>query len=102
MTIGFRYPQSIPYDGGAELHTSIDARIGTTTSSLIGAGIQLVDNGNCVNWPGALTDCMGTLQLTGGSRLFLSTTNNWYANPQKCWKSPNQGSTTPTAMSCPP
>jgi hypothetical protein len=102
MTIGFEYPQRFAGDsfGMYEVSTHIDAQIGVTSSSKLGGGIQQVDNGNCV--PGvSLTDCMGTKQLPGDSRLTLSTDRGWIADPNKCWTSSSYGDVAPTAVTCP-
>jgi len=101
MTIGFEFPQHITGMSGIyEISTSIDAQTGTTTSSHVGGGIQLVDNVNC-GLGVSLTDCMGTAQLPGETRYTLGISRNWYASPNLCWTSGNFGNDAPTSVTCP-
>ena len=102
MTIGFKDPQYIVGDsfGMYEVSTHIDAPVGTTSSNLLGGSVQQVDKGNCI--PGiALTDCMGTKQLDGDTRLTLSTDRAWAADPNRCWTSSSYGDATPKVVTCP-
>jgi len=108
MTIGFASPQDMPtFTPGpdANLNTFIDAKIGVTTSSGLGGGLQLVNSASCpFDGSIAFTDCMGipTTAPTGvaASRLTLSTSRGWVAATSKCWASGSYGTATPVVMSC--
>lgn len=106
MTVGFKDPQNIRSDnfGMYELITQIDAQVGSTNSSAIGGGIQLVDKVNCGNF--SLTDCMGTGLLHGETRSTLSVDRGaqsaWVANPDRCWNSGDFGDSLPTITACIP
>lgn len=108
MTIGFASPQDMPTmvpRPDANLTTFIDAKIGVTSSSRIGGGLQLVNSASCpFDGSIAFTDCMGfpTTAPSGvaASRFTLNTSNGWVAATNKCWSSGGYGRTLPVVMSC--
>ena len=102
MAIGFKDPQKFPGGpfGMYEIATHIDAQVGATTSSRIGADIQLVDKVNC-SWGFSLTDCMGTGLLEGETRPALGKDRRWVADPNKCWTSGGYGDVAPVTVTCP-
>lgn len=107
FALGVRYPDRLPMIYAAnqpDVSMLIQAPIGTTSSSKIGANIQLVDNGYCDSYPWmALTDCMGVLQSVPpgqGSRAVLSASRDWYAEPHVCWVSPDYGLEPPAVVFC--
>ncbi|MWV48054.1 hypothetical protein GRS96_02040 [Rathayibacter sp. VKM Ac-2803] len=104
MTIGFQDPQKMV---GLELTTQIEARLGVTSSSRLGGGLQLVNGSSCPSDGSiALTDCMKIPNTTApgipNSRLTLSTSKNWVANPNKCWQSSGYGDISAVATTCIP
>lgn len=100
MAIGMRYPQNLP---SVNVNTAAQAQAvslmiqaprGTDSASKASGLVQSVSDQRCRELPWmALTDCMGVVAGSAGSRTTLGASRGW-SLPDLCWVSGDYGLTT--------
>jgi hypothetical protein len=105
IAIGIKRPDFVNHypTGGQEMLFTILAPRGVENTGSIDALVQSVNSSQCDLFPWmALTDCMGVVSGSVGTRPVLAEWRNWRA-PDKCWFSDNYGTdpnSPPVAYPC--
>lgn len=106
FAVGLAKPWNIPTNasGFKQILVSINAPVGNQGLGRIGGTVTLNDDYACQVVPGVgRAQCMGDALIEPpdpyeAGRLTLKETRGWWANPNKCWASPNSGRSDPAKI----